>query len=66
MWLGIYWIVCGLILFGLTNPTVEITYFNRSHLFELVASMLIGGIIIPILILVGIIYVIKSIIKGEL
>ena len=48
VWL-IYWIICGLIVFGLTNPTVEVFYFKSSHIVEFIASMLLGGIIIPIL-----------------
>ena len=58
IWL-IYWIICGLILFGLTNPTVEVFYFKSSHIVEFIASMLLGGIIIPILLIAGIVDIIK-------
>lgn len=59
MFLLIYWIICGLIVFGLTNPTVEVFYFKSSHIVEFIASMLLGGIIIPILLIAGIIDIIK-------
>lgn len=66
MFLLIYWIICGLILFGLTNPTVEIFYFNRTNILEFILSMIFGGLVIPILALFGIGYLIKIIfLKGE-
>ena len=66
MFLLIYWIICGSILFGLTNPTLEIFYFNRTNLLEFILSMIFGGLVIPVLALFGIGYLIKIIfLKGE-
>ena len=64
IWL-IYWVICGLILFGLTNPTVEIFYFNRTNILEFILSMIFGGLVIPILAIFGIGYLIKVIFLRE-
>ena len=65
MWFIIYWIICGLILFGLTNPTVEVFYFKTTHITEFIASMLLGGIIVPILLIAGIVDIIKILFTKE-
>ena len=65
MWLVIYWIVCGLVLFGLTNPTVEVSYFKTTHITEFIASMIFGGLFIPVLAIAGLAYIVKVIITKE-
>ena len=65
MWFVIYWIICGLIVFGLTNPTVEVFYFKSSNIVEFIASMLLGGIIIPILLIAGMVDIIKILFLKE-
>ena len=42
-----YWITCGLISFSLINSTASV--FKSNDLLEFIISMLLGGIIVPIL-----------------
>lgn len=65
MWLVIYWVVCGLILFGLTNATVDVSYFKTAHITKFIASMIFGGLLIPVLGIAGLSYIVKVIITKE-
>lgn len=49
MFLLIYWIICGLITFSLTNPTVYVTTFKHDNILEFILSMLFGGLVVPVL-----------------
>ena len=61
MWLVIYWIVCGLILFGVT----KVSYFKTPHITEFIASMIFGGLLIPVLGIGGLAYIVKVIITRQ-
>ena len=64
IWL-IYWIICGLITFSLTEPTVFILTAPLSVLGEFLLCMLVGGAIIPILAIGFVCYIIKVLVVGE-
>ena len=65
MWILIYWIICGLILFSLTQPTVTVFNFPGETFWELIASFIFGGILVPLVLIVFLIYWIPVIIKGD-
>ena len=65
IWILIYWIICGLITFSLINPDTFIFTFPADEIGELILSMLLGGLIIPILLIVGVYYIVKLLITGE-
>ena len=50
IWFIIYWIICGLITFNLTNTTIYVSVFKS----DFIIPMLFGGIVIPILFIAGI------------
>ena len=56
MILFVYWIICGFVVFTLTNPTVTLFTFGRDNLKELFESLLLGGVIIPTLVIVFFVY----------
>lgn len=65
MWILVYWVICGLIIFSLTQPTVYVFNFPWTVFWEFIACMIIGGILVPILGLASILYWIKVILFGE-
>lgn len=65
VWILIYWIICGLITFSLTEPTVFILTAPLSVLGEFLLCMLVGGAIIPVLAICFICYIIKVLVVGE-
>lgn len=65
IWFLIYWIICGLITFSLTEPTVFILTAPLSVLGEFLLCMLVGGVIIPVLAICFICYIIKVLVVGE-
>lgn len=56
----IYWIISGIIVFSLVEPTIFVFTFSKDVLVEFLACMLLGGLIIPILALGAIGYIIGS------
>lgn len=65
MFLLIYWIICGLITFSLTQPTVYATTFEVSLIWELLICLLVGGLLVPFLLLAFIGDLIKILIFPE-
>lgn len=65
MFLLIYWIISGFIVFSLTQPTVYATTFELSLIGELLICLLIGGLLVPFLLLAFIGYLIKILIFPE-
>lgn len=61
----IYWVVCGLILFSLTQPTVTALNIPNNVLWELFSCLVVGGIFIPILGIGGVIYFIKMLFERD-
>lgn len=65
MFLLIYWIISGFIVFSLTQPNVYATTFELSLIWELLICLLIGGFLVPFLLLAFIGYLIKILIFPE-
>lgn len=60
----LYWIISGLIVFGLVQPTIFVFTFKWEDLEEFCVCLLMGGLIVPILALAGILYLVVSIVRG--
>ena len=54
-----YWIIAGLITFSLTQPTVYVIDVPLETLGEFLLCLLLGGLIVPVLLIGFIIYLIK-------
>lgn len=65
-WILVYWILCGLITFNLTQPTVYLFNFPLQVIGEFFLCILLGGLVIPIILVGSIVYWLKVILfDGE-